>query len=210
MNYLKILGLAAVAALALMALGAAGSASADVLCKNKTTTEACSEIYPAGTGFKVELVTNGIWALESVEPMVHAECKAAKFESSTENAGAEAEAVFISVEPAKYSFGSCNFTPVTVTEGGKYEIGEWVKGTDNGTMRISNFRITVNLIFGSCIWKTVGAVFMGTVNGGAPATITSTNVRLELAAGGGICPKEVTMRAPYKIVAPNPLYVAKK
>jgi hypothetical protein len=210
MRYLKILGLAAVAALALMALGAAGSASATVLCKNKTTTEGCTEIYPEGTKISVGLVTNGRWVLEDkLKPgSIVDECQVSKFETETENQGKEGESVFASVEVAKYSFGTCTF-PVAVTVGGKYEI-EWTKGTDNGTIRLSNFRVTANLKFFSCIWKVVGEPVVGTVFGGAPATISSTNVFLERAAGEAFCPEQVTMRAPYQFNAPNALYVAKK
>jgi len=212
MRYLKILGLAAVAASVLMALGAAGSASATVLCKNKTTTEGCSEIYPIGTKLNVELQTNGRWVLEDKNNpgQIINECQVSKFETETGNTGKEGESVFASVEVEKYSWATCSFKPVTATEGGKYSI-EWIKGTDNGTLKLSNFRVTSNtFLFGSCIWKTVGEPDLGTVTGGAPSTFVVNNVVLELAAGGAGCPKEVKMRAPYQFAAPNPLYVAKK
>jgi len=207
MGYLRVFGLG-IAAMALLAIVVAGSASAAVLCKNNTTTEGCSGIYKAGTTVHLQLVKNASLVLENAEfQTTITGCSASTFESTTDKDGAEGVPVTFSVLLESYKW-TCT-SPTSTIAGGKYEI-EWIPKTDNGTMKVTNFQVRVETLFGPCIWGTgAAAIVYGTVVGGTPATVVVNNITLTPVAGAG-CAKTVKMRGTYEFTSPNPLFIAKK
>jgi hypothetical protein len=206
MKYLKTFGLALVAALALMAFVGAGSASATVICKTNTTP--CSEKYPAGTEYKASLAVGTSMKLTTTEGTTLNTCAAATLTGKTENLGSATETVRGPVAATGLTFSNCSAGTVTTTEGGVTETHS-ITGTANGTYTAKGFKITVNTPFGPCTYTGGSATHIGTVTGGAPATVDVNAVvtRLSPDPDAGICPASARWQATYTVTSPNPLYV---
>ncbi|HEV2858726.1 MAG TPA: hypothetical protein VGW80_10025 [Solirubrobacterales bacterium] len=203
MKYLKILGLAAVAAAALMAF--AGSASATVLCNNNTSTTACTSKVTAGTAIKSEL-NGGSATLETTGGTVLVTCTGSTVAGTVENAGGSAATVGGKITALTWS--GCSKEVKTLVNG-ELEIHH-IAGTDNGTLTAKNTQVTVNGLFEneSCIYGAGTGTDLGTLVGGAPATLSISALVKRQTGSGALCPAETRWTASYKVTAPNPLYVA--
>jgi hypothetical protein len=83
-------------------------------------------------------------------------------------------------------------------------------GTDNGTVRLKGFETTINTgFFGACTYGAgAGGIELGTLSGGAPASL-KVNTLLPLTKNeSGLCPGEARWTAEFQATEPNPLYVA--
>lgn len=87
MNYLKMLGLAAVAVAALTAFLGAGTASATVICKTEPTAGVCPEgwDYSAGTKGKASLEKGTTAILRSTAGSIEDTCTESTVEGTSEN-----------------------------------------------------------------------------------------------------------------------------
>lgn len=207
MKYMKLIGLAALAAMALMAFGA-GTASATKLCKNNLSTTNCSEHYPEKTLVEATLTKNAkgeqTAILETLEGTVLDTCTGSTVAGKTENTAATGEPVKGKIETLTWS--GCTKTTNTLSMG-TLEISH-IAGTDNGTLTGSSTEVTINTIFGSCVYGLAATgTHIGTVVGGNPATITISAIVPKL-SGNFACPSESRWTATYTITQPNPLYVS--
>lgn len=191
MKYLKMLGLAAVAVAALMAFVGATSASATVLCH--TTSTPCVEKWKVGTEprFTVRSGGAGIW--ETTGGTVLAECPEGELRGVISNAGGATETVKTSVEASGLTWqntGGC-FSTKTV-EGGTFEVHS-ITGTDNGTVTVSGFKITINNgFFGDCTYGfTTGEDFGTLTASGTGSAIIDVNTIFIKKEGGITCPEEL-------------------
>jgi hypothetical protein len=210
MKYLKIIGLAAIAAAALMAF--AGSASATVLCKANESPCSSANTYPAGTRIHAELkegeavLTAGFGNIQ---------CKISTIEGKTANAGSSTETVHGAIE--KLTFENCNggACTVTVLKTGELEIHtELSTSNGNGTLTAKGQEVTTNCTFFNvnyhCIWSTgTTGTDLGTLTGGAPATLTAKEALISRTGGtsGVACGSSGKWDAVYKVTTPSPLFV---
>jgi hypothetical protein len=197
MEYLKMLGLAAVAA-ALMAFLGAGTASATVICKNNLNTEKCSEPYVKGT-------VGTASAEESVRftgpfALLIGTCTESTVKGTQENNGSSTEPIKSTL--TSLTFGGCT-RPTTVISPGTGSL-QWIPGTDNGTLFTSGTTVVIHEIpgFGTCTFKTENTK-MGTVTGGNPGTLDLSATIPTVTSG---CPSG-TLSGKYKATSPSAAWI---
>jgi hypothetical protein len=217
MRYLKSLGLAVVAAAVLTAIIGASSASATVLCTETVTPcPAKKKIGPTGD-------STDNWIHASLEPGTSvyflsttgttaeplATCTESTVKAEAENTGSATETVKGTIEAKNLIWGGCTPKGVTTIKGGTLEV-HWIEGTDNGTVTIKEAEVTLILPGNvSCIYGAGAGIDVGTMTGGAMATLDFSAV-INLVAGGFLCPKTVIWEAKYTVTEPEPLYVLKE
>jgi hypothetical protein len=201
MKHLKTVA-ALAAATGLMVLIAAGTASADVLCKNGTTTNACTEPYEAGTTLSATVTGSSVISDTSANTLDS--CSGGTMKASVTNPGGAS--ALISASITEQTWSGCTVKADTIKLG-ELTI-EYVKGTDNGTVRLKGNEVTVN-VFSSCNYgPAAGAeTDIGTLTGAKGATL-AINAVLKKLAGGFLCPETVKWVATYKFNTPESLFVA--
>ena len=191
MKYLKMLGLAAVATAALMAIAGAGTASATVFCH--TTSSPCPEKWKAGTEprFTVRPGTAGIW--KDTSGAIAAKCPEGELRGTITNAGSATETVKTSVPASGLTWPGVEGCIKTVTlEGGTLEVHA-ISGTDNGTVTVSGFKITLSILGSSCIYGFGENANFGTLTGnGSGSAILDINTLFFKKEGGIACPNDLT------------------
>lgn len=191
MKYVKMLGLAAVAAMALMAFVGAGTASATVLCH--TTTTPCTEKWKAGTEFRftVKPGTNGIW--KDTSESIAAKCPEGELRGTITNAGSSTETVKASVPASGLTWPSAEGCIKTETlEGGTIEVHA-ISGTDNGTVTVSKFKITISILGSNCVYGFGENAHFGTLTAnGTGSAILDINTLFFKKEGGIVCPLDLT------------------
>jgi len=210
MKYLKMLGLAAVAAAALMAIAGAGTASATVLCHSTATP--CSQKWGVGTEprFTVRPGGAGIWTTTS--GTVFARCPEGEIKGVITNAGSANETVKTSVGASGLTWPGVEGCIKTITvEGGTLEIHA-ITGTDNGTVTVSGFKLTIyneglggTCTYGFGIGEHLG-VLTGNGSGNAVLDINTVFLKKE---GSFLCPESLKWTEEFQQVSPSgtPLYV---
>lgn len=206
MKYVKMLGLAAVAAAALMAFVGGSTASATVLCKNNTSTLACTEPYGTGTEITSHLVEKTKATLVTAFKTV--ECSKSTVNGKVENAGGSAATVGGKI--SALTFEECN-CEVKVLKNGSLEIHS-IASTDNGTATGNGSEVTVQCngtLFGNvhCIYTTENTD-LGTLVGGAPAKLEVKEAEIPRLKTDSLCSEKAKWTANYEVTTPNPLYVA--
>lgn len=210
MKYVKMLGLAAVAAMALMAFVGAGSASASVLCK--TAPNAAGECptgwdYPAGTTVHITQKAGTTAALESGSTVLDT-CTTSTFHGFTANTGSATETVH---GENTLTWGTaatpCSKTTDTIA-GGEVEIHA-ADDKGNGTVTAKNSEVTINTIFGTCVYGSGPSIDLGILTGGNTPTI-SIDATVPKISGNFACPSTSTWTAEYVVTQPQPLWVATK
>jgi hypothetical protein len=206
MKHLKMLGLAAVAAMALMAFLGASSASATVLCKKNLTSgcHAAGEAYPEGTEI-VSSLTGAEKAKLEIGSTILDECANGSVSGKTETTGSSTQTILGKVTAENLKWENCTRTTKTLA-GGELEI-HYISGTDNGTLTVRGFEVTVATIFGSCIYGfTAAAGDLGEVKGGEPATMA---IKANVPKISGPCPgTEALWTANYTVTKPSPVFVS--
>lgn len=191
MKYLKMLGLAAVTAVSSM-MFVTSSASATTLNNGSETLKAGSVIAASLTGTETAKLEAGSTVLD--------ECSGGAIEGVTGNETGTFIAGFISKAGTIWS--GCTKTTTTLS-GGEFEF-KWTSGS-NGSFWLSELEVTVNTIFGSCVYrynlltKTVGELI-----GGSPATLTVNATALKQ-SGSFACPSEARWTANYTVTVPTTL-----
>lgn len=202
MKYVKMLGLAAVAAMALMAFVGASSASATELCSKAETTNCGNK---AGRTIDATLAETAV--LETVPnpgTTVLATCTISTVGGKAEGGGA-GKPITGPIEKLEWGeIGKGCTKTVDTIKPGTLEIN--YKEKDNGTLTGHNAEVTVNTIFGSCVYGTGESKVLGEVIGGTPATIT-INTNVVKTGGNAACPAETRWTAKYNITEPSPLFI---
>jgi len=200
MRLVKFIPVVLVVAGALVWLGA-GSASATVLCE--TTTTPCNSPYLSGTVLDASVTSGTTAILETTGGTVLDTCAGGTVKGTTANDGGAGEAVWGSV--SSLTFSSCTRATATLKTG-EFEIQQ-IAGTDNGTLISRNAEVTINSIFGTCVYGTAsGGTDLGTLKGGASPTI-EVNAVVPKLGGESACPSHMRLTASYTLAEPKPLYV---
>lgn len=206
MKYLKMLALAAIAAVALMAFVGAGSASATVICQTEPVGGVCPEgwDYLAGTKGDASLTESLI--LETTGGTVLDTCKGSTVQSSLENTGGVTATVRSGL--SSLTLTECTKTTDTINPGSA-EL-HWIAGTNNGTLTTIGTEVTVNTIFGSCVYgaKATGTDY-GTTVGGNPGSLT-INTLIPKISGTLACPAEARLTGKYVATSPTKAWVAER
>ena len=202
MKPVKMLALAAAAA-ALMALTGAATASATTLCKNNTTTAKCSATYGPNTVIEGSLKSANT-ILENTFGVTLGSCNTSTVKLEVMKAGSSTETVSGPITGLTFGGVGCNITKV---EAKTFEIHQIVN-TDNGTLTAGNFQLSIPVSGETCIYGGT-SVDLGTLEGGAPATIKLNGV-LNLVNKCTAGPADVVWTGEYSLSAPEKgmLYVA--
>lgn len=188
MKHLKMLGLASIAAVALTAFVGSGTASATVICKTEPVAHVCPEgwDYPAGTEGLASL--KGTGTIETLGGAVLDTCSAGTIRGTSGNTGSATETV--KGTGTALTFGSPESPCTKTTDTLNIGAGEvhWIPGTNNGTLTASNVEVTVNTIFGTCVYGTGASLDLGTAIGGTE-TLTINTIVPKI-GGNATCPAE--------------------
>lgn len=212
MKYMKMLGLAAIAAAALMAFVGASSASATVLCKvtpeGANATCPSTQDYPAGTKIESTLEAGTTAILESGSTVLDT-CTASTVAGETKTTGSATETVKGPITTLSWGTAAtpCSKTTDTISKG-ELEI-HWIKGTHNGTLVGKGSEVTINTIFGTCVYGSSTGITFGTVESGSPAKI-AINAVVPKISGNFACPETSRWTANYTVTSPTPLYVGQE
>jgi hypothetical protein len=192
MKYMKMLGLVAVAAMALMAFGA-GSASATTLFKNAT------EHYPAGTTIEASQVGSG--SLKDTSGNTIVTCTGGDISGKTDITSGES----ISGALATLKFTNCT-SEVHTMKTGSLSITH-ISGTTNGTVTSIGSEVKITVFGTECLYGTGAGTHLGTLTGGAPATLKVNTIVTEQEPKKFLCPDDARWEATFAVTKPNPLYV---
>lgn len=214
MNRIKILGLAVMAVAALMAFAGAGSAVATetALCKQPTTFAGLprcepNHLYPANTRIHAELEVGKILVIPTPNGVV--ECKKSTLEAFTEQATFKP----LGANVTALTFGECfnGGEPVdieTVKKGTlDIEIIDLPEWTHNGTLTFTGTEIRV-------LWTLSGKECfydpgdVGTLTGGAMATIDWAGVLTYTKGNLGCNPGNANWNGAYTVTSPEPLWIS--
>jgi len=192
MQFVKVIGLAAVAAAALMAFAGAGTASATVVCS--TNTNPCTSKWPVGTKLSFSLKESSAKLVTTDEKTTLDTCTASTAEGEVSNAGSSTTTVTGPV--TSVTAGGCTF-PTSSTQLSKLEAH--VGTAPNGTLTADGeFRVTFNsVLFGSCVYGVSAGASLGTVTGGAAATFTANAVAKKSTGSEAACPETSKWTAKY-------------
>jgi hypothetical protein len=205
MKYLKMLGLAAVAALACTALLGTGSASATVLCKEWKIPCPKGQDYEAGTRIEATLESGTTWVAKSTGGTVLSTCTGSTMEGPTTNTGGAFEPVTGNFDGVWFE-GCTRATKVIVN--GRFEI-KYIGPNTFGGLTVKETQVTINTIFGSCVYGPGEGFFIGTITSAKGITPT-IDVKVTLPRLSGPCPSEAVWEASYEITKPHELYFKKE
>jgi len=198
MKHLKMFVVAAAAVTAMTAVMGASSASATVLCK--TTSTPCTSVYGKGTVIRPTLT--GSNSLETLEGTQLTTCLQTSIKTVIENPGGATSTVFGPNQ--ELVAGSCTNQTFTI-KAGSLEIHH-IAGTENGTVTGLVAEVTVNTVFGSCVYGAGTGTDIGTLFGGI-APVIKVNGIVKKTGGAAFCPNETRWTGEYKVTEPTPLYV---
>jgi len=218
MKYVKILGLVATAAMALMAFLAAGTASATVLCR-EAKTSGCTNDYAAKQRIvaTTEQQTTGILETTGgaiLDTCVGSEIKGEIGEKGTGGASAAVSGPLDPIvvdeggkETSGLEWGTCS-RPTKTLKVGTFEVHH-IAGTDNGTLTATGgIEVTINIIFGTCVFGTGEALDVGKITGGKPATINTEKAVIPKRSGSPVCPTHALWDAQFTVTTPGEAWVS--
>jgi hypothetical protein len=187
MNYLKMLGLAAVMAVALLSF--AGAASANPLTS------------PEGTGYTSTLKAESEGTTKLHFSSYTEECSSS-FEGKVESHTATTAAGALS----SLSFSGCTY-PITVLNTGTLDIHSTGSGT--ATVTSTGTEISMETPGGTCVFTT-NATDIGTLTDTSitkgNATIDLNSAKIPRTGGNFLCGEFGTWTGSYKITTPSTLY----
>lgn len=166
--------------------------------------------YGAGTTIHAtqKAGTTAVLETTGTNPTTLDTCTTSTIHGETSNAGSSTTTVSGSI--GILSWGVAGTTPCSKTtdtlNAGELEI-HWISGTDNGTLTGKNAEVTVNTIFGTCVYGTGASFDLGTLVGGTSPTI-SIDATVPKISGNFACPGEATWTAEYEVTEPHALYVS--
>lgn len=202
MKHLKMLGLAVVAAAALTAIAGAGTASATVFCH--TTSTPCAQKWSTGTEFRATVTpgTAGIWSNTSGE--VVANCPEGEIRAKMTNSGGAAETIKTTVAASGLTWPGVSGCIKTITlEGGTLEFHA-MAGTDNATITVTGFKITIEILGTSCVYGFGTGEHFGTLTGnGTGKAVLDINTLFLKKEGSFICPADLKWTESFTQVSPS-------
>jgi autotransporter translocation and assembly factor TamB len=193
-SYVLVASAAAVLAVAAGASTASAAPGDTVLCK--TTTMPCTDHYPVGTAFHMQLAT-GHKTLQAgfANITCQNETWAGKVETTTTP----------TIGINSLSVTGCASSIVTVLKRGSLQIHH--EGEHKGNVTISGLEITVAVGSTSCVYG--GTVSNGiTMIGGNPASIITKETQIPKVAGGFLCANPARWTAHFEITSPKPVFVS--
>jgi hypothetical protein len=202
MNYLKMLGLAAIAAMGLMAFLGAGSASATVICK--TNADPCPSAWMVNSGEELSATLEGTAALESTGGETLDTCTGGSVSGPTEQTGSATETVSIKSSITQVAWSGCTATTDTVS-GGTTEFHK-INGVNAFTVTVRETKVTVNIFGVSCVYgfestyKDIGKFIPAEPPKKARMEISTI---VPKTSGGFLCPSETRWTATYVATSPN-------
>jgi len=199
---MRILLISCLLAIIAVALIGVEASSATALCK--TTTTPCDSGYGKGTTLDASMTSGTTAILKSTSETVLDTCTAGTVKGTTANAGGGEAEEPVTGTVETLSFSSCSRTTHTLKTG-EFEIQK-IAETDDGTLISRNAEITVDSIFGSCVFGTASGTDLGTLKGGESPTI-EVNAVVPKISGNGACPAHAVLTASYTLTEPKPLYV---
>lgn len=205
MKHLKALAVVLCAAAVLMAVGT-GTASATTAC-TVTQTPCLSQDEISNTQdshFKSELT--GTAVIEETNGFQIASCTQGFITGDVENTGGAAETFKVTVTAVSWGhiiMGGCE--KFNTNKVGTLEFHK-LAGTDNATATGKEQEITIEFSGVTCTYGTGSGADLGTLIGGAPASL-NINVVLNKTAGGFLCFSTVLWTANYTITQPTPIYI---
>lgn len=211
MKYLKILGLASLASLTLMVFFGDSAASATVLCKTEIT-EGCAVTgwdYPNSTTLDVTLASGSSATLETGSGTVLDKCTELTMKLKTSNTGGTNETVKAEIETMNWGSGGSPCTKTTDNIAlGKLEIHHG-GNTGDGTLTTIGSEVTVNTIFGTCVYGSQEALTLGNLTHGTSSidALIDINVVVLKTGGNAACPSTAKWTATYEVTSPTPLFV---
>ncbi|MGN6276246.1 MAG: hypothetical protein ACTHNP_10010 [Solirubrobacterales bacterium] len=200
MKYAKLIGLAAIAAMALMAFAGAGTASATRLCKAAEKTCSSANTYPKGTEIVASLEKETTAILRNTESSIVDTCTGSETKGKTENESGTS----VSGPISSLTFTGCS-NPTSVLKNGSLSVTN-ISGTNNGTVTAKESEVTISVFGTTCTFGAGGGTTLGTLTGGAMATMDIKAV-VNLVAGSFLCPKTAVWEAKYTVTKPEPLFV---
>ena len=204
MKYLKMIGLAAIAAVALMAITGAGTASATVFCHSTSTS--CAEKWVKGTEPRFTVRPGGAGTWRTTGGEIFAKCPEGELRGEITNAGNASETVKTSVPASGLTWPGVEGCIKTITlEGGTLEVHA-ITGTDNGTVTVSGFRITIYnaALGGSCIYGFATGEHIGVLTAsGSNSAILDINTIFLKKEGSFLCPASLNWAEEFQQVQPN-------
>lgn len=209
MNYVKMFGLAIVATMILTAFVGSSSASATVLCTTNITSGCAASgwDYSSSTTEHITESSHGVSFVWRSGPTIINTCKKSTIHKVTANTGSSTSTVSGNIDTLTWGTGAepCTKTTDTLSPG-SLEI-HWISGTDNGTVTASDTEVTINTIFGTCVYGTAKSLDLGTLVGGTTPTI-SIDATLPKISGNFACPSQATFEAEYEVQTPHVVYIS--
>jgi len=194
----------AVAVVAVAGMGwlAPGQAAATLLCDQAAT--GCPgepQAYPSGTAIKASLKAGTKAVLKST--LGEVECSTSSLEGKTNAASGKP----LAAEFSALSYGSCSSPTLGACEALPkslpYSATIESSGEHNGTLAFKGSEVLVECgSFLHCVY----ALPSLKVTGGAPATLSASEVTLTKLSGF-FCPTTTKMTVTYAVSAPQPVYV---
>jgi hypothetical protein len=215
---LKMIGLAAVAAMALMAFAAPGASANAKVCSTEGKGLACGtghgNEYSGAIEASLKTGTSATLTTTNSEgKTVSTVTCTTSVVKGTITSGATGTGHINSFTFAGCSSSTCpnGVTATTTASAGNLWPATATKGTaPNGTLGVE--KVQGQFICGSflgnitCVYNTTKATT--TVTGGAPATVTATNVPLNLVSGNTtICGSKADWSGVYTVTTPKNLYL---
>jgi len=191
-----VLTMSMVAVLA-AAVGAAPASAAPgdaVLCK--TTTLPCTDHYPVGTAFHMQLAT-GQKRMSSGFATINCnkETWVGKVESTTTP----------SIQISSLSVSECGNAAIVVLKRGSLQIHH--EGEHKGNVTISGLEVTYAVGGITCVYG--GTVTSGiTLLGGNPARLVTNETNIPKVSGGFLCANPAKWSAHFEVTTPKPLFVS--
>ena len=192
----KLIGLLAIATISLIALPADAGATGSVFCAAQESP--CKESNLWSVGIELD------FSLKSGTSAVLANTAGETLDTCTESTAKGrievAEGVTGPIE--SLTWGGCSSTTTTLTKG-KLEV-QSIAGTHNGTVVADGtIEVTVNTIFGSCIYGVTSGNSLGELKEGLPATFVANAVAEKFAGSNFSCPSTAKWTAEYRLKEPG-------
>jgi hypothetical protein len=166
-----------------------------ILCKSTTTP--CTSPHNKETTVDADLT--GSFTFQTGSTTI-ATCTGSTIKGNVPSVSG-AEAVVVPLQELTWS--GCSQTTHTLTLG-ELEI-ERIEGTENGTVTGRKTEWTFGIYGVSCSYGFGEGTDLGTLMGGAEATL-SINATISKTAGGFLCPSSAVWKASYQFTQPAPLY----
>jgi hypothetical protein len=181
-----------------------------VLCSANQTPCAAKSVYPKGTALKAQLEAGSAFQLSGEVPV---KCT----ESSITTSTSAESGLPLAASVSGMSFGGCKLFGFNCTDAAvNLPYGAAIERTSggNGNLTLSSggsgapaFTVLCPLLAVECKFSVSGVQFG--VQGGNPAKLTATAVKLQSEINKAMCGETATLSATYSVSSPAPLFVTR-